>query len=135
MANYYASCRSNYFAVKDEAAFREWANTMPDIEMHFNSEKFCLLGDNADGAGWPSYRYVEEGENDELDLEGELSQHLAEGEVAVLMEVGAEKLRYLVGYATAVSWTGETTTVSLDDIYERAVDRFTGCNPISDCSY
>ena len=25
MANYYATARSNYFAVKDEKAFREWA--------------------------------------------------------------------------------------------------------------
>ena len=26
MANYYATARSNYFAVKDETAFREWAD-------------------------------------------------------------------------------------------------------------
>ena len=26
MANYYATARSNYFAVKDEKAFREWAD-------------------------------------------------------------------------------------------------------------
>ena len=26
MANYYATARSNYFAVKDEQAFREWAD-------------------------------------------------------------------------------------------------------------
>jgi hypothetical protein len=135
MANYYASCRSNYFAVKSEEAFREWADTVPDIEIHFNSEKFCLLGNNADGAGWPSYRCSEDSEDEDFDLEQELSEHLAEGEVAVLMEVGAEKLRYLVGYATAVSWTGEVGRISIDDVYAKAAGAFVGCNPISDCSY
>ena len=28
MANYYAAARSNYFAVKDEKAFREWADQL-----------------------------------------------------------------------------------------------------------
>ena len=30
MANYNAAGRSNYFAVKDEAAFREWALSLCD---------------------------------------------------------------------------------------------------------
>ena len=28
MANYYATARSNYFAVKDEDAFRQWADLL-----------------------------------------------------------------------------------------------------------
>lgn len=38
------------------------------------------------------------------------------------MEVGSEKLRYLVGFATAVPSTGEIKTVNLQDIYDLAKD-------------
>ena len=64
-----------------------------------------------DAGGWPCYRTARRGdpeghdepehavadvyEDRELDLPAELSEHLAQGEVAVLEEVGAEKLRYL----------------------------------------
>ena len=41
------------------------------------------------------------------------------GEVAILQEVGAEKLRYLVGYAVAVNHRGETLAVSIDEVYGR----------------
>lgn len=104
MANYYASCRSNYFAVKSEEAFREWADTVPDIEVNFNSEKFCLLGDNADGAGWPSYRYSEDGDAEDFDLEQELSEHLAEGEVAVLMEMPKTSISCRLRYCSIMDW-------------------------------
>lgn len=39
--------------------------------------------------------------------------------MAVLEEVGAEKLRYLIGQALAVNHRGETISVSIDDIYKK----------------
>ena len=43
---------------------------------------------------------------------------MAEGEVAVLIEVGAEKLRYLCGQAVAVKSDGEILCVNLGQIYQ-----------------
>ncbi len=39
---------------------------------------------------------------EDFDLVEELAQHLADGEIAVLVEAGAEKLRYITGDAVAV---------------------------------
>jgi 3-deoxy-D-arabino-heptulosonate 7-phosphate (DAHP) synthase class II len=58
--------------------------------------------------------------DDEIDVASELAPHLAEGSVAVLEQVGAEKLRYLSGWAEAVNHRGEKILVTLDDVYEKA---------------
>ena len=129
MANYYSTARSNYFAVKDEMMFRQWAEFVelkvlePD---HSNRnadgiQRFALTPDDGDGSGWPTQRYNGETEEyDHIDVCGELATYLKDGEVAVLMEVGNEKLRYLCGYATAVNSKGETASLSLDGIYRLA---------------
>ena len=44
--------------------------------------------------------------------------------VAVLQEVGHEKLRYLVGVALAVNADGEILKVSLDDLYPRIAEEW-----------
>jgi hypothetical protein len=55
-----------------------------------------------------------------------LSTHLAEGSVAVIVEAGAEKLRYVHGHAVAVNSKGEQLCIGLGDIYEMAEKRFGG---------
>lgn len=62
------------------------------------------------------------GEEREVDLVAEISSHLADGEVAILQEVGAEKLRYLTGYSIAVNSLGQTFSVDIDDIYQKVRD-------------
>jgi hypothetical protein len=122
MANYYASARSNYFEVKDEEAFLAEMNKIPGIEVDgvtFSDDvkRFCILGDDADGAGWTSF-YLDEDDNEvEVDLPMVVADHLKDDEVAIFMEVGAEKLRYVIGYAVAVNNEGDIRTVSLDEIY------------------
>ena len=129
MANYIGAARSNYFEVKDEATFLEWVEKLPGVvarEQGADQDKasptrYTLLVDDADGGGWPAWRYSDDDSDDEeLDLAAELSEHLRPGCVAVLEETGAEKLRHLVGYATAVNHLGEKITVSISDVYEKA---------------
>jgi hypothetical protein len=132
MADWMGSARSNYFRVKDEEAFKAWVETLPgvvaeqkeeaklpDADAPGRSEKrHCLL--ETDGYGWPSSRWdPQTGDQRELDLYAELSEHLLPGEVAVLQEVGAEKLRYLTGVSVAVNSAGETIVVDLDEVYEK----------------
>lgn len=139
MANWYGSARSNYFRVKDDTAFRAMAKSV-GLGVWENDEDKSLLAvyplDN-DSGGWPSSKFNEAtNDYDEIDLADEIAPHLAEGEVAVLMEVGAEKLRYLSGTAIAVNHKGETTAVSLDDIYALAAKTFkVDVEDITACTY
>jgi len=123
MANYVGYARSNYFRVRDEAAFLCWVETLAGVVARRedgNPERFVILVEDGDDGGWPDRRYHEGvGDEEEIDLHTELAGHLAEGEVAVLEEVGAERLRYLVGYAVAVNHRGEKLAVSIDDIYAK----------------
>jgi hypothetical protein len=129
MANYNATARSNYFAVKDEMTFRQWAEFVglkvlePDQrdKPADGIQRFAITPGYGDDCGWPSSRFNEETEDDDdVDVSGELAAYLKDGEVAVLMEVGNEKLRYLCGYATPVNSAGETVSMSLEGIYTLA---------------
>ena len=121
MSNYDATTRSNYFRVKDAPAFQAWALSC-NLKFWMEDDRFAVCVANRDyGAGWPIY----DGEADKhINLEQELSEHLVEGEVAILLEVGNEKLRYLIGLAVAVNASGVTTSVNLRDIYEQAAAVF-----------
>jgi hypothetical protein len=140
MANYYASARSNYFKVKDAEAFKTWAASLPGLgviekpdDAEENPAWFAIYSDDGDSGSWPYWTTNEDGEDIEIDLPAELSEHLQEGEIAVLIEVGAEKLRYLCGHAVAVNWAGETEFLSLDRIYDLAFERW-GIQP-TDATY
>lgn len=127
MANYVATARSNYFKVKDPEAFKAWVKGCP-ADMGFISgddDTFAVYSDDPDSGSWPNYRWNEETEDyEEFDLFAEIAEFLAEGEIAVFMEVGAEKLRYCNGYAVAVHSSGEYETLNLDRIYDFAEQRW-----------
>jgi hypothetical protein len=122
MANYYGSARSNYFRVKSETAFLAALHDIPDIEVHTGQDgTVCVLVTGGDFGGWPTLGWNEDTDEDyEIDLPAIVSEHLEDDEVAIFMESGAEKLRYVVGYAVAVNNKGEREEVSLYDIYELA---------------
>lgn len=112
MANWYGSARSNYFAVKDEKAFREWAAEF-NMEVIEKDGLFGLLpGDTEDG-NWPA---IYDNDVDEpRHVEDELQAHLADGAVAVLKTIGSEKLQYLTAYAIVLTPT-ESHYYDLDEV-------------------
>lgn len=130
MSNYYATARSNYFAVKDEQAFREWATliglTVLEQDHHDKVAdgipRFAIApGDSDDSGAWPTSPLNEDTDSDdEIEVSEELAAHLADDEVAILMEIGNEKLRYMTGWADAVNNKGEHVIVTLESIYEAA---------------
>lgn len=130
MANYYATARSNYFAVKDETAFREWAGLLgltilePDHrdKVADGVPRFGIAsGDCDDSGGWPTSLADEKtGDYEDIDVAEQLAAHLADNEVAVLIEVGNESLRYVTGAAVAVNNKVRTVRVNLDSIYAAA---------------
>jgi hypothetical protein len=120
MANYYASCRTNYFKVKDDEAFENAMSEIPGVEVTTDAAGYGLLGDDPDGAGWPGW-YMDDDDNEiEVDIYQAVAEHLVDGEVAIFMESGAEKLRYIVGFAVAVNNKGEIKALGLNDIYKMA---------------
>ena len=129
MANYYATARSNYFAVKDETDFREWAariglNILEPTHRDKVADgipRYGVTPGDGDDSGWPTLRYnAETDDYDDIDVPGQLSAHLADDEVAVLMEVGNEKLRYVSGSAVAVNNQGKFVSLNLGSIYRTA---------------
>lgn len=126
MANFYATARSNYFAVKDETEFKNWAATLNltvwDGESEDRKGLFAIEpGNSTDSGDWPSSTYDEDtDEYEDYDLATELAPFLADDHVAILMSVGNEKLRYVAGNAVAINNKGITVSVDLDRIYENA---------------
>lgn len=115
MANYSSSSRSNYFRVKDRAAFDAWA-AKRDLEVFPEQDGLLGFGDNT-GEGFQSF---DPETDEEVDILTELSAHLADGSVAIIMSAGSENLRYVSGFAEAINSKGERKLITLDQIYELA---------------
>ncbi len=121
MADWHGSARTNYFRVKDRAKFEECINGIEGLEVIEDGDGRVGLLSEGEFGGWPNGVYDEEtDELEEIDLCEIVSGHLQDGSVAVFMEVGAEKLRYLTGVAVAINLKGESKVIQLGDIYELA---------------
>lgn len=125
MANYYGVTRTNYFAVKDPVEFLREMNELPCMVIHKDLEDgtrlYGILDSNDDGGGlsWSVWN-DEKDDYIEIDWLETFSRHLADDHVAILMETGAEKHRYVTGYAIAVNNRNERVQINLDDIYTLA---------------
>ena len=122
MANYIASARSNYFCVNDVEGLGDILPGGVSLHrMRGDPSRICLLVDYDDVGGWPTDFYNEETEDyEEFDWAERLAPFLLDDEVAIFMEAGAEKLRYLHGHAFAFNNKGEFVYMSLNDIYDKA---------------
>lgn len=131
MANFTGAERTNYFKVKNRRAFLAWAS----------KNKFEVIKSGRTRLGLLPGEYTDDGIFDcfnpetceEFDLAEELAKHLAPGSVAVIMGSGAEKLRYVSGWARAVNHRGDEVSVNLADIYNLAHKKF-GVRP-TEASY
>jgi len=122
MANYEGTARSNYFKVKDADAFKAWCLgcSLEFFESAEHDGLYAIASADPDGGGWPSQRDDSAGnELEEFDLVDELAGHLAGNSVAILMESGHEKLRYVTGIAIAVNAKGKSIQIALEDIYDK----------------
>lgn len=108
MANYYCTCRSSYFKVKDEKKFLDWVSKTPGIETRDKAGQYAIFGKDGDGGGWPCYRAETD---EEFDFFDEFTEHLAKGWCAIFMEAGAEKLRYTIAQAIIVDWRGKVKVI------------------------
>lgn len=125
MANFYGIGRTNYFEVKNPEEFLNELSELPcEIITKTVDGKtlYGIMDSNDAGGGLEWQKYDEDsGDYKEIEWLEIFSRHLADESVAVLMETGSEKHRYMVGYAVAVNNKNERVHVSLDDIYELAL--------------
>jgi hypothetical protein len=120
MANYYGQARTNYFAVKDAEAFREDIKNYPVELIERKNEEtgetlFGFMDASQDGAGLDDFIYDDDFEATEISWEDLFEKHLVDGWVAVILETGAEKYRYLVGCATAYNNKREVKHIDIND--------------------
>ena len=126
MANYYGSARTNYFRVKDVDAFNKWIEQFSGLEKIVHETQGTvgvLFDDGVPNCRWETEKDADGNEHDvdvEVDFMEELAAHLADNEVAILQEAGAEKLRYINGYAIAINNKKEVRSINLDGIYDLA---------------
>lgn len=131
MSNYYGKARTNYFRVDPDkrAAFDAFAAKykVEVLEEDGETGRVALCpGDYTDDGSFPGYDPALEAEGKDPDIcfIELLSAFLAPGSVAILMETGHDKLRYLGGYAIAIDHTGHQVDVGLNEIYKRAEAAF-----------
>lgn len=117
MSEYICTTRTNYFHVKDPAAFRDFMGRV------HGSVDFITLWQEQDDEGRPVFGFgthgaisglknAEADDDDTLDesaydefIQG-LQEHVAENDAVILLEAGHEKLRYVTGAATILTNTG-----------------------------
>lgn len=123
MADYFAVARSNYFKVKDLRAFTSEAadyGINVSLSTKRGEEGLVMIHPDNDG-GWPSFLLdPETGDEYELDVAEWVGSHLESGHVAILQEVGFEKLRYVSGFGVAINSHGQKVVHHLDDIINQA---------------
>lgn len=146
MASWYGHSRSNYFKVKNAKKFQEfcdkWGAKMitnkflldeknkavkkldPLLKERYAEEGTLLHGLTGDDefGGLPSCLWDDDG-NEKANFDDflkELATHLADSWIAVLQEVGAEKLCYITGVSIAINSKGEQRNINLDNIYKEA---------------
>ena len=127
MADWYGTARSNYFKVRDNEAFKVFMQDLSSMITEYNDadNTWWIRADDYGNGGFDWTVYDENFEpDDSVNAMDELASHLQEGEVAIFLEAGAEKLRYITGNALAIAWTGEITEIDLTDIYELVAKKY-----------
>jgi len=146
VANWYGTARSNYVRIKDMDGLKKALGPF-DIKVvakdNSDPNLVCFLSVDADSGGWPGFGYVEAeneetgaGDEVEFDPAAHICPFMADGEILVMMEAGAEKLRYVTGSAQAYNSKGEVVYLNLDRIYKLAAKKFKAdLSKISLCEY
>jgi len=121
MADWHGTCRSNYFNVKNFDAFIEMLSDF-DVALIQNGDGQVGFV-STDEYGSIPVRF-EEDHDDPTGVCSLIAEHLAEGQVCVILEAGAERARYITGVAIAIHSSGERVELRLNDIYDLAKAKF-----------
>lgn len=116
MANYYGVARTNYFQVQDVEAFDRFCEKWGVTKLVADDPALVGFMCDEHEHGFPCSYTGPDGEREDGDIASDLAPLLADGHVAIGVETGHEKVRYVVGYAWAVNNRLETRRIDLNDI-------------------
>lgn len=118
MANWQGVARTNYFPVNDPEAFKARMAAI-GLEVITGDDLPDTYGLLCSDGGWPNTIPGEDYSDDaeQIDLVAEVASFLTPGSVAVFMESGFERMRYVSGQSLAVNSEGEVLEINLNDIY------------------
>lgn len=120
MAEFRAKTRSNYFQVKDTEAFEQFCDQFELVAIQ-SGDKSGFIVASVEGAIPRMLWDKESSEQTEIDFLSLLAEHLVEGQVAVLIEIGwVKEMTQLSGLAVAINAQGQQQEVDLRQIYEKA---------------
>jgi hypothetical protein len=128
MADFYGTARTNYFKVKDLEAFKAFVDSLSCCVLIEKDGRFGFYSDDQHGSFPSTICNDETGEHETVDVIEVTAGHLAEGEVAVFMEAGSEKQRYISAWSEAINHKGERVSINIDEIYALA-ERELGVKP------
>ena len=108
MANVEGWGVSNFFAVKDRAAFDAWAADR-DLKIYEGEGGTVQLTAENHESGWPNQLELPGAEDIvDVDIAEELQDHVEDGDAAILMEISVMGSASLNGQVTVVTPTGTT---------------------------
>lgn len=123
MADYYASTRTNYFAVTDEAKFRQLMDKCvgneDSVDIFEKTDvstgiKMFGFGCQSTISGLPIGDDEDADDYDLNDLYEALQELIVEGDAVIITEIGYEKLRYLAGISVIIT-RSEIRVINLRD--------------------
>lgn len=126
MADWYGSGRTNYVKIKDMAGLKA---AVADFDVRVsegvgdNAGRVCFLAEGQFGGFEDRW---DQGTDTAIDFDPAvlICPYMQKGEVLVMIEAGAEKLRYISGYAQAWHSDGRYVSLSLTEIYKKAAKKF-----------
>lgn len=131
MASYVCAIRTNYFRVTEEEKFRNLIDeflsgscevfTRTDV----NSNKLVGFGSD-ENINWPE---------DDTGFVSGLQECLAEDDSIIVLEVGHEKLRYLIGAATIITRSSIETIDLTSLAISKAAEMFGNPDYTTCCEY
>ena len=126
MANWHGTSRTNYVYVDDIDLLKETLAPF-DITIDVSNDGVMFSSRESDSGSFPSFVYVQHDDQEDKELVFDWKEHVMpyvkEGEVLIVMSVGAEKYRYVTGYSEAYVRKGtDIQSIGLDigEIYELA---------------
>lgn len=117
MSNFYGTSRTSYATIESEAANKfaeKWG-----LQVITKDGKIGFLPSKMSEDGmFPSYLYSDDDVCEEEFSFAEICEHIAPGEGLIVIGAGADKLRYVAGWAETWSREGLVNQVSLGDVYK-----------------
>ncbi len=124
VATYYGQGRTNTFAVRDVDAVKA-ALADYEIEVIERGDSQVTLLANSEDGDFSVWTFDDEGDTeDSVFIPDMIADHLQDGQIAVFVHSGWEKMRYMSAWGLAVHSDGRQIRISVDDIYAIAAKVF-----------